>query len=70
MVFGLLFSAGPSSKFLETIIVSRYCQKFLSSKNYLYWRKKAFVKVAVASRAPVAFAFYSDSDNFFMPISR
>ena len=59
-----VFSTLILNIFLETIIVSRYCLKLLSSKNCSYWRKAAFVKIIFASGAPIAFTFHFDSNNF------
>ena len=44
--------------FLETIMVSKYCLKFLSSKNCPYCEKGGFVKVIFASGAPIAVPFF------------
>ena len=44
-----VFCARILKIFLETIIVSKYCPKFLSSKICSYWIKGAFVKIIFAS---------------------
>ena len=58
--------------FLETIMVSRYCLKFLYSKSCSYWIKGAFIKVILASGGgspdPAAKTFF-DSNNFFKSVS-
>ena len=56
--------------FFETIIVSAYCLKFLSSKDCLYWIKDAYVKIIFASGAPISVTLFFDSNNFFMSVSR
>ena len=44
-----IFWAPMQRIFLETIIVFRYCLKFLSSKSCSYWMKGAFLKIIFAS---------------------
>lgn len=57
--------------YLETIIVSTYCLKFLSNTNCLYCIKGGFVKIIFASGNPiVATFFFLDSNSLFISISR
>ena len=59
--------------FLETIMVSRYCLKFLSSKSSSHWIKGAFVKIILVSGAGTpepATKTFLDSNNFFKSVSR
>ena len=44
-----VFCALVLKNFLETVIVSRYCLKFFSSKSCSYLMKGAFVKIILAS---------------------
>ena len=59
--------------FLDIIVISRYCPKFLSSNICTYWMKGAFVNIIFASgigiAAPDARTFL-DSNNFFISVSR
>ena len=53
--------------FLETIVVSRYCLNFLSSRSCSYRMKGAFVKIILASgegRAAEAASTSLDSNSF------
>ena len=68
-----VFSAPICRMFLETITVSRYCLKCLSSNSCSYCIKGAFVKIILASGEgssdPAANTFL-DSNNFFRSVSR
>ena len=56
--------------FLDIIIVSIYCLKFLSSKNYSYRMKEALVKIVLASGAQIKVTIFLDSKSFFISASR
>ena len=68
-----VFCAPILNIFLETIIVSRYCLKFLSSKIHSYWMKGAFVNIIFASGAGIVAVeprTFLDSNSFFISVSR
>ena len=67
----VFFGRTPVSRFfLETMIVSRYCLKFLFSKNCSHCIKDALVKNNMSIWGCNCCYLFLDSKSFFMSVSR
>ena len=70
-LYGCFLDEHPSQDFfLETMIVSRYCLKFLFSKNCSHCIKDALVKNNMTIWGCNCCYIFLDSKSFFMSVSR